>query len=54
MSKCIKCSGPTEGFKYDICDAEAEVHVENHKIDGKHCMPECKGCGEAQMKCTCS
>ncbi len=54
MSKCIKCGGPTEGFKCDICGAESEVHVEDHKCGGEHCMPKCKGCGEAQVKCTCS
>jgi hypothetical protein len=54
MSKCIKCGGPTEGFKCDICGAEAEVHVEDHKCGGEHCMPKCIGCGEAQVKCTCS
>ncbi len=54
MSKCTKCSGPTEGFKCDICGVEAEVHVEDHECGGEHCMPKCKGCGEAQVKCTCS
>ncbi len=54
MSKCIKCGGPTEGFKCDTCGAEAKVHMEDHECGGEHCMPKCKGCGEAQVKCTCS
>ncbi len=54
MSECIKCGGPTEGFKCDICGAIADVHVEDHTCGGEHCMPMCKGCGEAQVKCTCS
>ena len=54
MSKCIKCGGPTEGFNCDICGAESEVHIEDHKCGGEHCMPKCKDCGEAQVKCTCS
>ena len=44
MSKCIKCGGPTEVFKCDICDAEAEVHVEDHSsspsaevLDSRYC-----------------
>jgi hypothetical protein len=28
--------------------------VEDHKCGGEHCMPKCKSCGEAQVKCTCS
>ena len=54
MSKCIKSGGPTEELKRDICDAEAEVQVEDHKSDGEHCMSECKGCGGAHLKCNCS
>lgn len=54
MSKCIKCGGPTEGFKCDMCGAELKVHMEDHKCGCEHCMPKCKGCGEAQVKCTCS
>jgi hypothetical protein len=54
MSVCIKCGGPTEGFKCDICGALAHVHVEEHSCGGAHCMPMCKACGEAQVKCTCS
>lgn len=54
MSECTTCGGPTEGFKCDVCGAEADVHVEDHSCGGEHCMPKCQGCGEAQVKCTCS
>ena len=54
ISTCKKCDGPTEGFKCDECGAESETHDENHECGGKHCMPKCKGCEEAQVKCDCS
>ncbi len=54
MESCSKCGGTTEGFKCDVCGAEADVHVEDHSCGGEHCMPKCKACGEAQVKCTCS
>ncbi len=54
MSECIKCGGPTEGFKCDICGALADVHVEYHKCGGEHCVPMCKGCRESQSNCTCN
>ncbi len=54
MSKCVKCSGPTKGYKCDECGAESKSHDEDHSCGGKHCMPKCEGCSEAQVKCTCS
>ena len=54
MPKCTKCDGETEGYKCDECGAESEAHDEGHKCGSEHCMPKCKGCGEAQVKCTCS
>jgi len=54
MSKCIKCNGPTEGFKCDICGSDAEVRLEDHKCGGEHCMPKYKSREEAQVKCVCS
>jgi len=50
---CSKCSGPTEGFKCDMCGEESETHVEDHSCGGAHCVAKCQGCGEAESKCTC-
>ena len=54
MSECTKCGGPTEGFKCDVCGALSETHKEDHKCGGENCMAKCKGCDEAQVKCSCS
>jgi len=43
----------TEGYKCDMCGAESATHDANHEHGGDHCMPKCKGCNEAQVKCTC-
>jgi len=53
MENCTKCNGETEGWKCDICGSEAVGHIEDHKCGGDHCMPKCKACGEAQLKCSC-
>ncbi len=50
---CKGCGGPTEGYKCDMCGAEAESHDPNHACGGDHCLPKCKGCGEAESKCSC-
>jgi len=47
---CKGCGGPTEGYKCDMCGAEAESHDPNHACGGDHCLPKCKGCGEAESK----
>lgn len=54
MSECTSCSGPTEGFKCDICGAQSDNHDDNHGCGSEHCMPKCQGCNEAQVKCSCS
>lgn len=51
--KCSKCGMDTEGFKCDVCGAESTTHDEHHEHGGDHCMPKCKACGQAQVKCTC-
>lgn len=53
MDNCSKCGGPTEGYKCDMCGAESATHDENHEHGGEHCMPKCKACSQAQVKCTC-
>ncbi|MBI4162808.1 MAG: hypothetical protein HY513_03930 [Candidatus Aenigmarchaeota archaeon] len=50
---CKKCGGKTKGFKCDICSATSDHHVESHKCGGKHCMPMCGACGQAEKKCKC-
>ncbi len=52
-NKCSKCGMETEGFKCDMCGAESATHDEQHEHGGEHCMPKCKACGQAQVKCTC-
>lgn len=57
MGKCAKCDGQTEGWKCAICGVEAETHDSSHKhgepASDRHCMPKCKGCGEAEVNCNC-
>ncbi len=53
MDNCSKCGGETEGYKCDICGAESAAHDDNHKHGSEHCMPKCKACGQAQVKCPC-
>lgn len=50
---CKKCQGETEGYKCDVCGAEAKEHDSAHKCGGEHCMPKCKACNEAEAKCVC-
>ncbi len=54
MDSCTTCQGETQGFKCDMCDSESDHHVADHQCGGDHCMPKCSGCGEAQVKCSCS
>lgn len=51
MAQCSNCGCGTEGWKCDMCGAEAEGHVEEHGCGGDHCIPKCSGCGEAQSNC---
>ncbi len=53
MDNCSKCEGDTEGFKCDMCGAEAAEHDSKHACGGDHCMPKCKACSQAQVKCAC-
>jgi len=53
MDNCSKCGGLTEGYTCDMCGAESAAHDENHEHGGEHCMPQCKTCSQAQVKCTC-
>jgi hypothetical protein len=50
---CSQCGGPTEGYKCDLCGAEAKEHDDGHACGGDHCVPKCTGCNEAQSNCTC-
>lgn len=50
---CARCGGATKGFKCDVCGAESPVHVESHTCGGRHCMPKCAGCYEAEILCEC-
>jgi len=51
--ECSKCGGPSEGYKCDMCGAEAMEHDISHDCGSDHCMPKCLGCDEAEMNCTC-
>lgn len=53
MDKCKKCEGPVEGYKCDMCGAEAAEHDANHACGSDHCMHKCSGCNEAEAKCGC-
>lgn len=53
MDMCSKCGGETEGYKCDICGAESATHDDKHACGSEHCMPKCKACGQAQVKCPC-
>jgi len=50
---CKTCEGDTEGYKCDVCGAEAEEHDNEHSCGGEHCMPKCKACGKAEVGCSC-
>tara|TARA_Y100000310_G_scaffold345859_1_gene471628 strand:+ start:23531 stop:23731 length:201 start_codon:yes stop_codon:yes gene_type:complete len=50
---CSKCEGETEGWKCEMCGSESGEHVADHQCGGEHCIPKCKGCAEAESKCTC-
>ena len=51
--KCVKCGKEVDGYKCDMCGAEAKEHDAMHGCGGEHCMPKCKGCNEAEVKCSC-
>lgn len=65
MKKCIKCGGETEGYKCNVCRAEADEHDSSHGQDetgrpkanhprgNDHCMCQCVACREAEANCTC-
>jgi len=53
MPSCRTCQGETKGYKCDVCGSESPVHVETHRCGGKHCVPKCAGCYEAEANCTC-
>lgn len=50
---CKTCGGETDGFKCDMCGAEAAEHDGAHSCGADHCMPKCKACNEAEAKCSC-
>lgn len=51
--RCGKCGGESEGYKCDQCGAEAREHDAQHGCGGDRCMPKCRGCKEAEAKCSC-
>lgn len=51
--KCTKCSGPTAGYKCDMCGVESAEHDATHACGSDHCMPKCSACNEAQANCSC-
>ncbi len=51
--KCKVCEGAVEGYKCDMCGAEAQEHDGSHACGGDHCMPKCAACKEAEAKCSC-
>lgn len=51
--ECLKCGGPCEGYKCDMCGAESLEHDPSHSCGEDHCMPKCTACGEAETKCAC-
>lgn len=53
MHRCIKCDGPTKGYKCDICGEESVSHDPNHEHGGDHHMPRCQECKEAEVDCRC-
>lgn len=53
MGKCKKCKGPTKGYKCDICGAVAKRHDPKHGCGGRHCMPMCAKCKQAEVECKC-
>jgi hypothetical protein len=50
---CKTCGGDSQGFKCDMCGAEAAEHDAEHACGGDHCMAKCAGCNEAEAKCSC-
>lgn len=50
---CKTCGGATEGYKCDMCGAEAKEHDANHTCGGDHCMPKCAACAKAETQCSC-
>lgn len=53
--RCAKCGGEADGWKCAICGEEAEEHDPRHTHQGsdRYCTIKCKGCGEADVHCTC-
>jgi len=54
MDICKKCGRATEGYKCDMCGAEAAVHDPNHACGAEHCVPKCAARKQADGKCTCA
>ena len=58
MTSCKTCSKPTDGYKCDMCGAEAQEHDPNHAnpehgCSGANCVSKCQPCGQAENKCAC-
>ena len=51
--KCQKCGMTAEGYKCEMCGAEAAEHDPMHACGGEKCVPKCSGCKEAETKCVC-
>lgn len=55
--KCAKCNMDAKGWKCAICGEKSESHDPNHKHgeppSDRHCMPQCTGCNEAEVHCSC-
>lgn len=52
-NKCKKCDGKIEGYKCDMCGAEAAEHDEKHSCGGNHCVAKCASCDQVETKCSC-
>lgn len=53
MKKCSTCGVDAQGYKCDMCGAEAAEHDASHACGGDHCQAKCSGCSEAESKCSC-
>ena len=58
MAKCKICSNEIEGYKCEVCGEEADELTDdfkqNHACGQEHVMPMCSGCGEAELRCSCT
>lgn len=53
MQECAKCSGPTEGFRCDMCGEESGIYRGDHSCGPHHWMAKCTACGQAEANCIC-